>query len=103
MKATNETRITNETAMMAAARGFFVAAIGSVVVMRLVLSLRVHALVGLTRVAPLCGPERLLLGALGSDRGQRQQALEVLALTLGARGHRRGAHERLERVPARAA
>jgi hypothetical protein len=59
---------------MAASRCFFGAAasiiVSSVVVMRLVLSLGVHALVGLACVAPLGRPKGLLPRALRSNGRQ---------------------------------
>jgi hypothetical protein len=75
----------------------------SVVVVRLVLSLRVNALVRLTRIALLRRAHGLLSRALRPHGRQRQQPLEILAPTFGARGYGSTADERLEHVATSAA
>ncbi|HMA25002.1 MAG TPA: hypothetical protein VKP00_13430, partial [Gemmatimonadaceae bacterium] len=74
--------------------------LASVVVVRLVLSLGVHAFVGLTRVALFRGAHGLLLRARGPYGRQRQQSLEILTPAFRTRGHGRSADERFERVAA---
>jgi hypothetical protein len=75
----------------------------SVVVVSLVLALGVHSFAGLIGVAPLGGAQRLLLGRLGSNGGEREQALQILAPAFRAFGNRGRPNERLESVAAAAA